>query len=125
MLKKKKAKVVLQYRPRKKLTDFQKKLVAGAAKIPASPPGYGEERGTSWISPGRYVMRNGSAAIVTGPLKLKFGEGHRLTWHGWKGHLDGHAGGEGLQWSLDGKRSDATPAHEHDLTKRHKNQKAL
>lgn len=107
------------------MSEFQKKLVSAAAKIPPPPPGYGEERGESSIALGRYVMRNGSAAIVVEPLKLKFGEGNRLTWHGWKGYLDGHPEGEGLVWSLDGKRSDATPAHEHDLIKRHKNQRGL
>lgn len=103
---------------------IRKAIAEAASKIPADikAPGFGVDRGSSWIKPGRYVMRNGSAAIVVEPVTLKFGVMQRQTWHGWKGHLDGHPNGEGLTWSLDGKRSDATPAHEHDLIKRHKNQ---
>lgn len=102
-----------------------RKQPRGGENIPDTivAPGYGPERGTSWISPGRYHMKGGSIAVVTGPCTIKFGVGMRDTWHGWKGHLEGHPDGEGLNWSLDGKRSDATPDHEHDLTRRHKDQK--
>lgn len=93
--------------------------------IPADikAPGFGEVRGDSFVKPGRYIMRNGSAAIVVKAITVKFGIQMRQTWQGWKGYLDGHPEGEGLTWGLDGKRSDAAPMHEHDLIRRHKNQK--
>lgn len=102
----------------------RKMLVEAAAKIPAKivAPGYDGTPTASWIKLGRYVMRNGSVAIVTGPCEIRFGIGMRHTWRGWKGHLEHHPDGEGLNWSLDGKRSDATPLHEHDLIRRHKTQ---
>lgn len=86
-------------------------------------PNFGVDRGESFVRLGRYVMRNGSAAVITEPVTLKFGIQMRQTWQGWKGYLDGHPDGEKLVWGLDGKRSDATPLHEHDLLRRHKNQK--
>lgn len=100
-------------------------LKATAEKIPAQITGgnFGETRGESRFSPGRWVMRNGSIAVIVEPVTLKFGVGGRQTWQGWKGHLDGHPDGEGLVWGLDGKRSDATPQHEHDLLQRAKIQK--
>jgi hypothetical protein len=61
-------------------------------------------------------------AIVVVPVTLKFGVQMRQTWQGWKGQIEGQVG-EMLVWGLDGKRSDAAPLHEHDLVKRHKNQK--
>lgn len=99
-------------------------LKKAASKIPDNikAPNFGEVRGDSWVKPGRYIMRNGSIAVVVEPVTLKFGEQMRQTWQGWKGHLEHHPHGEGLVWGLDGKRSDATPAHEHDLQRRHKQQ---
>jgi hypothetical protein len=116
----------------KKKAQPVKRAPARAAAKPRPPAGknipanikaanFGEIRGESWIKPGRYLMRNGTAAIVYQPVTLKFGVQMRQTWQGWKGQIDGHVG-EALVWGLDGKRSDATPAHEHDLVKRHKNQ---
>lgn len=87
-------------------------------------PGFGIDRGDSWVKLGRYVCRNGSIVVVEKPIRVNFGIQMRQIWHGWKGQLEGHTG-EGLTWGLDGKRSDATPAHEHDLVRRHKNQKGL
>lgn len=84
-------------------------------------PGFGEVRGDSWVKPGRYVMQNGTIAVVEKPITVKFGIGMRQSWQGWKGRIEGTVG-EGLTWGLDGKRSDATPAHEHDLKRRHKTQ---
>jgi hypothetical protein len=103
---------------------MQSMLKRAAEKIPDQivAPGYGPDRGESWIRPGRYLMQNGSIAIVVEPVTLKFGLQMRQLWHGWKGHLEGHPHGEGLVWGLDGKRSDATPVHEHDLLKRHAKQ---
>jgi hypothetical protein len=91
--------------------------------IPANikAPGFGVDRGDSWVKPGRYLMRNGSAAIVAVPVTLKFGVQMRQTWQGWQGQIEGQVG-EMLVWGLDGKRG-AAPQHEHDLVKRHKNQK--
>ncbi len=99
-------------------------LKAAAANIPADikARGFGVVREESWVKPGRYTMRNGSAALVVKAITVKFGIQMRQTWQGWKGFLDGHPEGEGLTWGLDGKRSDATPMHEHDLIRRHKNQ---
>lgn len=89
--------------------------------IPAAPPpGYGMERPTSWISPGRYRMRNKSIAVVTDICTIRFGVNMSGIWHGWKGHLENHPDGEGLSWNCEGKRSDAAPAHEHDLISREK-----
>lgn len=102
-----------------------KAVKLAAANIPddIKAPNFGAVRGESFVRPGRYVMRNGSNAIVVQPVTLKFGIQMRQTWQGWKGFLDGHPEGEGLVWGLDGKRSDATPMHEHDLLHRSKNQK--
>jgi hypothetical protein len=114
-------------RVKHQLAKAVKKAIAGRDKIPADirAPGFGIVRGASRISPGRWKMKGGSTAIVVEPITLKFGIDMRQTWQGWKGHLDGHPHGEGLTWGLDGQRSDAAPAHEHDLTTRHKNQKGL
>jgi hypothetical protein len=103
-----------------------KKKIAGADHIPddIKAPGFGEIRGPSWVKPGRYRMRNGSVAIVEEPVTLKFGVQMRQTWQGWRGQIEGHVG-EKMVWGLDGKRSDAAPLHEHDLTSRHKNQKGI
>lgn len=105
-------------------SGLQAALKKAADRIPDNIRGgnFGEVRGESYIRPGRYIMRNGSSAIVVEPVTLKFGVQMRQTWQGWKGHLEDYPHGEGLTWGLDGKRSDATPAHEHDLGKRHKNQ---
>lgn len=90
-----------------------------AAGIPAQiqAPGYGAERGTSWIKPGRYKMAGGSIAVVEEPIEIKFGIGMRQSWHAWRGQIEGHQG-EKLVWGLDGKRTDAARAHEHDLVSR-------
>jgi hypothetical protein len=81
----------------------------------------GEPWSTSRISPGRWKMRGGSIAVVTGPCTIKYGAGMALRWYGWKGHLADHPKGEGLNWSLAGSRTDvADVEHEHDLTTRAK-----
>ncbi len=89
----------------------------------APPPAFGPEWQASYIKPGRYHMRGGSIAIVTGPCTIKYGIGFASNWKGWKGHLEHHPDGEGLNWSLDGRRSDAADVlHEHDLGKRCRDQ---
>lgn len=101
-----------------------KTRINGGDKIPADirSPNFGEVRGSSFVKPGLYVCRNGSIANVEEAVTLKFGVQMRQSWQGWRGQLVGHTG-EKLVWGLDGKRSDATPQHEHDLIRRHKNQK--
>lgn len=103
--------------PRRRKPLLAPKVIAAAKKL-ESP------HDKSWIRPGRYEMRNGSIAIVTGPCDIKFGVELRQSWLGWRGHLERHPDGEGLNWALDGRRTDvAGVLHEHDLLRRAKDQK--